>query len=64
LGGFDMNKLSTMTEAEVRAHTRYLIETCAPGGGWVLGSGNSIPDYGLVRNLLAMLEEGFYYGRY
>lgn len=64
LGGFDMNKLSLMSEEEIRAHTRFLIETCAPGGGWALGSGNSIPNYVPVKNLLAMLDEGYLSGKY
>ncbi|MBT5874999.1 MAG: uroporphyrinogen-III decarboxylase-like protein, partial [Candidatus Latescibacteria bacterium] len=41
LGGFDMDSLSRMSEEDVRDHTRFLIETCAPGGGWALGTGNS-----------------------
>jgi uroporphyrinogen decarboxylase len=58
LGGFDMVKLPSMTEEQVRAHTRFLFERCAPGGGWALGSGNSIPEYVPVGNFLAMLQEG------
>ena len=64
LGGFDVDKLSRMTTDEVRAHTRMLIEKCAPGGGWMLGSGNSIADYVPMENLLAILEEGYRAGRY
>jgi uroporphyrinogen decarboxylase len=64
LGGFDMDKISRMSVDEVRTHTRLLIEKCAPGGGWALGSGNSIANYVPVENLLAMLEEGFVAGRY
>ena len=63
LGGFDMNKLASMSEVEVRKHTDFLIEHCTPGGGWALGSGNSIPNYVPVPNLLAMLEEGYLYGK-
>ena len=59
-----MVKLPTMSPDEVRTHTRFLIEKCAPGGGWALGSGNSIPAYVPVQNLLAMLDEGFKAGRY
>ncbi|HUI69838.1 MAG TPA: uroporphyrinogen decarboxylase family protein, partial [Spirochaetia bacterium] len=58
LGGFDMVKLPSMTEEQVREHTRLLFERCAPGGGWALGSGNSIPEYVPVGNFIAMLEEG------
>ncbi|MEW6356021.1 MAG: uroporphyrinogen decarboxylase family protein [Planctomycetota bacterium] len=64
LGGFDMDKLSRMTVDEVRAHTRVLIERCAPGGGWALGSGNSIANYIPVENFVAMMDEGYKAGFY
>jgi len=64
LGGFDMDKISRMSEAEVRAHTRFLIEKCAPGGGWALGTGNSVANYVPVENFLTMLEEGYMVGSY
>jgi uroporphyrinogen decarboxylase len=64
LGGFDMDKLSRMSVPEVRAHTRFLVERCAPGGGWALGSGNSVADYVSVDNYLAMLDEGRRCGGY
>jgi len=57
LGGFDMDKLCRMSEGEVRRHTRFLIERCAPGGGWALGTGNSVANYVPAGNFLAMLEE-------
>ncbi|MBM4037856.1 MAG: uroporphyrinogen-III decarboxylase-like protein [Planctomycetes bacterium] len=58
LGGFDMDKLCRMSIREVRRHTRFLIERCAPGGGWALGTGNSVANYVPVGSFLAMLEEG------
>ena len=64
LGGFDMDKICRMRQEEVRAHTRFLIEKCAPGGGWALGTGNSVADYVPVENFLAMLEEGYQSGFY
>jgi uroporphyrinogen decarboxylase len=64
IGGFDMDKICRMSEQEVRAHTRFLIEECAPGGGWALGTGNSVANYVPVTNLLAMLEEGYLAGTY
>jgi uroporphyrinogen decarboxylase len=63
LGGFDMDRIVRSAPQEVHAHTRTLIERCAPGGGWALGTGNSVPDYVPVENYLAMLEEGFHAGR-
>lgn len=64
LGGFDMDKVCRMTEDEIRKHTRWLIEKCAPGGGWALGTGNSVANYIPINNFLAMLEEGYLAGRY
>jgi len=57
LGGFDMDKLCRMSVDEVRSHTRLLVERCAPGGGWALGTGNSVANYVPVENFLAMLQE-------
>jgi uroporphyrinogen decarboxylase len=64
LGGFDMDKIVRMSEEEVRQHTRLLMEKCAPGGGWALGTGNTVANYISVGNFLAMLEEGRRLGRY
>ncbi|MFC1537335.1 uroporphyrinogen decarboxylase family protein [Gemmatimonadota bacterium] len=64
LGGFDMDKICRMSEEEVRAHTRFMIENCAPGGGWTLGTGNTVANYIPVANFLAMLEEGYGAGFY
>jgi len=63
LGGFDMDKLCRMSVGEVRRHTRFLVERCAPGGGWALGTGNSVANYVPVESFLAMLEEGVSAGR-
>jgi len=64
LGGFDMDKIARVSEEEVRQHTRLLMEKCAPGGGWALGTGNTVANYIPVGNFLAMLEEGRRPGRY
>lgn len=61
LGGFDVDRLSRSTPGEVRAHTRFLMERCAPGGGWALGTGNSVCSYIPVANFLAMVSEGLGY---
>ena len=64
LGGVDMHVMASGTEEEVRAYTRRCVEECAPGGGWALGTGNSVANYVPVRNFLAMLDEGWKVGRY
>ncbi len=58
LGGIDVDRLARDSEEDLRKYVRKVIEECAPGGGWALGSGNSIANYIPVRNYLAMLDEG------
>jgi uroporphyrinogen decarboxylase len=57
LGGIDVDFLCRSTEDEVRARVRDTLEKCMPGGGYVLGTGNSVANYIPVRNYLAMLDE-------
>lgn len=64
LGGIDVDRLGRDSEEEVRRYTRKVIEDCAPGGGWALGSGNSVANYIPVENFLAMLAEGRQAGVY
>ena len=64
LGGVDMDVLARGSEEEVRRYTRRCIEECAPGGGWALGSGNTVANYVPVANFLAMLDEGWRAGSY
>lgn len=61
IGGIDMDVISRCSEDEVRSYTRGVIDECAPGGGWALGTGNSVPNYVPVANFLAMLDEGVRY---
>lgn len=64
LGGIDVHVLASGTEQEVRDYTRKVIEDCAPGGGWALGSGNSVANYIPIENFLAMVETGREVGVY
>lgn len=61
VGGVDVDKLARLEVDELRKYVRHIIEECAPGGGYVLGSGNSVANYVRVENYLAMLEEGWRY---
>ncbi|OFX14172.1 MAG: hypothetical protein A2Z18_09160, partial [Armatimonadetes bacterium RBG_16_58_9] len=63
LGGLDVDVLARQTENEVRTRARRILDECAPGGGYALGSGNSITNYIPVNNFLAMLDEGLVYSR-
>lgn len=41
-----------------------MLEACMPGGGYALGTGNSVANYIPVRNHLVMLEEAMKVGAY
>ena len=58
LGGIDVDFLCRSSEEQVRDRTRRTIEGCMPGGGWCLGTGNSVANYIPLDNYLAMLDEG------
>ena len=58
LGGVDMDKLCRLKESELRKYVRDILDKCMPGGGYALGSGNSIANYVSVENYLTMLDEG------
>ena len=64
LGGIDIDRLVRESEEGVRRYVREVIEACAPGGGYALGSGNSVANYVPARNYLAMLDEGRKVGVY
>jgi len=57
LGGLDVDLLARGTEAQVRKRTRQTLEACAPGGGFCMGSGNSVTNFCKIENYFAMLDE-------
>ena len=59
LGGFDLDRLCRSTHDEIRAHVRHLAQVCGKGGGYALGSGNSIASFVPVENYLTFLHEGW-----
>ena len=58
LGGIDMDFLCRADEGQVRRRVRETLEKCMPGGGYCLGTGNSVANYIPLDNYLAMLDEG------
>ncbi|HIQ06277.1 MAG TPA: hypothetical protein EYH31_11450 [Anaerolineae bacterium] len=64
LGGIDVDFLCRASEEQVREYVRKVIDICGPGGGYALGTGNSVANYIPVQNYLAMLDEGRHYGVY
>lgn len=63
-GNVDVTLLSTGTPDQIDETVRGLIRDLAPGGGYMLSSGNSIPSYANVENVLAMGRALEKYGRY
>ncbi len=58
LGGIDVDFLCRADEAAVRQRVRDTLDACLPGGGYVLGTGNSVANYIPLENYLAMMDEG------
>jgi uroporphyrinogen decarboxylase len=62
LGGIDVDFLCRSDEDAVRRRVRETLDKCLPGGGYCLGTGNSVANYIPLDNYLAMLDEGRRYG--
>ena len=58
LGGIDVDFLCRSDEAAIRRRVRRTLEACHPGGGYCLGTGNSVANYMPLENFLVMLDEG------
>jgi uroporphyrinogen decarboxylase len=49
---------------EVEEYTRHLLREVAPGGGFCVGSGNSVPDWARFENYMAMRDTTLKHGAY
>jgi uroporphyrinogen decarboxylase len=58
LGGIDMDFLCRATEQQIRQRVRETLDICMPGGGYCLGTGNTVANYIPLDNYLTMLDEG------
>ncbi|MCS7059811.1 MAG: uroporphyrinogen decarboxylase family protein [Anaerolineae bacterium] len=58
LGGIDVDFLCRADTEQVRRRVRETLAVCQPGGGYCLGTGNSVANYIPLDNYLAMLDEG------
>ena len=58
LGGIDVDFLCRADQQSIRRRVRRTLETCHPGGGYCLGTGNSVANYIPLENYLTMLDEG------
>ncbi len=64
LGNVDLNILGEGTPEQVKAEVRSLIKNVAPGGGYIVTSGNSLAGYLKPENVLALSEAVQEYGKY
>ncbi len=62
LGGIDVDFMCRSDAEAVRTRVRETLEICQPGGGYCLGTGNSVANYIPLDNYLAMVDEGRLYG--
>jgi len=64
IGNVDVDLLLRGTPAEVEAETKKHLQRLGPGGGYILGSSNSIPRTCKIENYRIMLETTRRYGVY
>ncbi len=64
VGNVSNEMLRAGTPEEVAEYTKYLLRNCASGGGYCVGSGNSVPDWAKFENYMAMRETALKYGAY
>ena len=62
IGGIDVDFLCRGEEKAIRRRVRETLDACLPGGGYCLGTGNSVANYIPLDNYLAMVDEGMLYG--
>lgn len=62
-GNVPSSLIMTGTPVQVKARCRELIETCAPGGGYILAAGASV-EKGDINSLRAMMEASKEYSPY
>jgi uroporphyrinogen decarboxylase len=64
VGNVEVDTLSRGSPEQVREEVRALLREVAPGGGYCLGSSNTVPNYARLENYRAMLEEAWEWGGY
>ncbi|MEE4310724.1 MAG: uroporphyrinogen decarboxylase family protein [candidate division KSB1 bacterium] len=64
IGNVDVDLLARGTTQQVEDYVKMLLSDVAPGGGYCLGSGNSIPEYVNTENYKVMVETVHQLGSY
>jgi uroporphyrinogen decarboxylase len=63
-GNINVNTLSIGTPDDVREEVKERLRTVAPGGGYMMSSGNSLTSYCRIENIRAMVETLREFGGY
>ncbi len=58
LGGLDMDFMCRAQESAIRERVHDVLQVCMPGGGYCLGTGNTVANYIPLDHYLSMLDEG------
>jgi len=58
LGGIDVDFLCRNDPQAIRSRVRRTLDVCQEGGGYCLGTGNTVSNYIPLDNYLAMIDEG------
>ena len=64
VGNVSVNTLSAGTPDEVADEVKSLLGSAAPGGGYILSSGNSLASYCQIANIRTMVQTLQQYGKY
>jgi len=64
VGNVDVDLLTRGTREQIENQVKFLLSNVAPGGGYCLGSGNTVPEYVPVENYVAMIETAHRYSKY
>jgi uroporphyrinogen decarboxylase len=62
LGGIDVDFLCRADQPAIRRRVQGTLQVCQAGGGYLLGTGNSVANYIPLESYLAMLDEGRRFG--
>ncbi len=63
-GNVSNEMLQNAEPKDIEARVKALLRDIAPGGGYLLSAGNSVPAWARYENYQAMIETGLKYGRY
>jgi uroporphyrinogen decarboxylase len=63
-GNVPNDLLEVGTTKDIESYTKKLIQNLAPGAGYLIGSGNSVPEWSHFENFMAMRNTALNYGKY